>query len=123
MNNLSTVQAASLASRLIVAYLDPLEETGTDDEAAGLLTAHEAAEYLLRNEMDTAADLVRGDQVYPGMTFELGVQFGIEAAVATLNSPPQLARDTVRELLADLRADILGRLESARASKRLKAVV
>jgi hypothetical protein len=111
---------ADLVSRMIATYIDSRKEAAAayeSDDAAS------AAEYLLRQELETTVELIHGDDVYPGMTFELGVQFGIEAAVATLNSSPQLACDTVKKLFADLRADILRRLESARASKHLKAVV
>lgn len=118
----ATTVDAALVSRLIATYLDPRKETEEADEADGTDPGPWAAESLLRPELEAIIDVMRGDDVYPGMTFELGVQFGIEAAVATLNSPPQLACDTVRALLADLRADMLRRLESARASKRLKAV-
>ncbi len=113
---------AVLVSRLIAAYLDPRKETESADEAEGTTAAPWAAEYLLRRELETIADVMRGDDVYPGMPFERGVQFGVEAAVATLNSPPRTACDTVKRLFADLQADMHARVESARRSTRLKAV-
>jgi hypothetical protein len=118
----STSQApinAEFVSRLIATYIDPNKKAVPECEHDD---AGSVAEYLLQHELAAAADLVRWDDVYPGMTFELGVQFGIEAAVATLKAPPQLACDTVAERFEDLRVDILRRLDSARASKHLKAV-
>jgi hypothetical protein len=114
--------SAAFVSRLIATYLDPRKETEAADEAEDLWSGAWAAEYLVRPELEAIVELIGGDDVYPGMTFELAVQFGIEAAFATLNSRPQLARDTVRELLADLKADFHSRMDSARRSKRLKAV-
>jgi hypothetical protein len=114
--------SAELVSRLIATYLDPCKEAEAANEAEDATSAAWAAEYLLRDELEAVSDVVRGDDVYPGMTFELGVQFGIEATVATLNSPPQLACNTVRELFAELKEDLLKRVESARHSRTLKAV-
>jgi hypothetical protein len=113
---------AELVSRLIATYLDPRKETEAADEAEDRTSAAWAAEYLLRHELEAVNDVVRGDDVYPGMTFELGVQFGIEAAVATLDSPPRLAHDTVGELFAELKEGLRKRVDSARRSRSLKAV-
>jgi hypothetical protein len=110
---------AELVSRLIATYVDPRKEAEAAYESED---AASAAEYLLTHELGAVIDLMHGDDVYPEMTFELGVQFGIEATVATLNSPPQLACDTVSELFANLKGDLRERMESARRSMLLRAV-
>jgi hypothetical protein len=110
---------AALVSRLLAAYLDPQKQTESAREAAD--AGGWAAEELLQPELEAIVRVMHGDDVYPGMTFDHGVEFGILAAVAILELPLPEARKTVSELHDALRTEFQQRIVCARQSKALKA--
>lgn len=103
--------SADSVSRILVEYLRTLGPI--DDDA---VSADHAVAQLLKVEAEQLAELqgIEADHIYPSMTIEYGVDFGIRAATAVLTNTPQRALDVVIDLFGQIRADVRARIDAAR---------
>lgn len=95
---------------ILVEYLRTLGPI--DDDT---VTADHAVAQLLKVEAEELAALqgTDADNIYPSMTIEYGVDFGIRAATAVLTTSMQETRDTIAVVFEEAKADMRARIDSA----------